>query len=154
MRMRGTARDRHGRGQHDRRREHEPVDRRAFRLHAVDVVAEDAEEERDLAGDDAPGAVRVPGAHGDAVVAQALEEVEARFLAHRFDERREPLDVGRFHAEALLPLWPCEFMPRLGQVSRFHGVGVVRVHEQVQPIRRPLAVGRQRLGEEHVGEIR
>ena len=109
-----AARDGDRGGQHHCGRQDEPVDRRALDLHAVDVVAEDAEHQRDLAGDDAAGAVGVAGAHRHAVVAELAKELQAALFAHRFDQRREPLDVGRLHADALFPFWLEQLRPGLG----------------------------------------
>src|SRR6266508_2375844 len=129
-----------------------PVDRRALLPGLVDHVAVDGQREWHLARYDHVGQDGVAAAHRQAVARRDLpEELRAFLLAQILEQAAIPFAGFRFHAELALPSGIEQIGPAFRQILLSDRTGVVRLHEDVDELRRPAAMGGHR-SEEHTSE--
>ncbi len=151
--MRRVAREPLRRQAGDRRRQHEPVDRRAFAFSLLGEEAVDSERERNLAACDQAGEHAVALAHRDAVLRHDVaKQPQPGGLAELGHDLRKPVVILGFDTEPPVPSRIEEIAIALGQLFLAHEAGVVGLHESREIDRRPLPMRRDGLGHD-VGEI-
>src|SRR5437660_1949209 len=140
VRMRRLARDADAVDARDERLECKPVDRRALPFCLLDHVAIHRERERYLARYHHVGEHRVAMANGEAVTRRHLaEELRAVALAERLQHGAIPLARIGLHAEPAFPALVQQINPAPRQLVGPDRLGVVRLHENVDELRRPAA---------------
>src|SRR6267378_537217 len=145
LRMRRLARDADAVDARDERLERKPVDRRALSLGVLDHVAVERERQRHLAGYHHVGEHRVAVAHREpARRGDAPEKLGALPLAERPEHRAIPLACVRLSAEPAFPTRIRQIGPAPRQLIRADRRGVIGLHEDIDELRRPAAVLRQR----------
>ncbi len=116
------------------------VDRRALPLERHDVAAVHAEPDGHLARGDQRGEQHVALPHVRLERREPAEVIHPLVRAPHLDERRHPLDVGRFDSDAPLPLRIREALIRRRDLGALHLRRVVSDDEEVQAIGEPRAV--------------
>ena len=87
------------------------------------------------------------------VVDDLLEHLARPLLADLAEDAGQPVGIFLLDAEPALPLRVGEVLPRLRQLLFLHELGVVGLHEHVEPRAHPFAVRTDRRGDQ-VGVMR